>query len=76
MTDAPSIAHVDELQRALASRQARYEELLDAAPVGLLLTTGEGSVVEANRAAAALLGTTREEMIGTPLAAYLPASEH
>lgn len=76
MTDAPSIPHLDQLQREPASRQARYEALLDAAPVGLLLTTGEGSVVEANRAAAALLGTTREEMIGTPLAAYLPASEH
>jgi len=45
--------------------------LLDAAPSGLLALDDEGIIVEANTAAAAMLGHDRKRLLGRPLAALV-----
>ncbi len=49
------------------ARRARYEELFDFAPLGYLTLDCQGLVVEANLAAAALLGFERSSLTGQSL---------
>ena len=46
-------------QEALAALQARYFDLYDLAPVGYITLSEQGIMLETNRAATVLLGTTR-----------------
>ncbi len=64
----------DELRQALTrlqALQARYGDMYDLAPVGLLTVSEEGSVLEGNAAAVALLGVARSDLVGQRLAAYV-----
>jgi PAS domain S-box-containing protein len=51
--------------------QLRYQALFDLAPDGYLVTDASGTILEANRAAADLLGVRAEELHGTRLDAHV-----
>jgi PAS domain S-box-containing protein len=67
----------EELHRAqveLAAAHARYFDLFDLAPVGYLTLEARGLILEANLAAAQLLGSERRQLVGHPLRrAIVPA---
>jgi PAS domain S-box-containing protein len=59
-----------ELRRAqdeLADSRARYFDLFDLAPVGYVTVDAKGRIVEANLAAAQLLGVGRSRLVKQPL---------
>ena len=61
---------IEELRQARAEAEdlrARYEELFDFAPLGYLTLDNKGLVVDANLAAAALLGFERSALTGQSL---------
>lgn len=49
-------AHVAARTRALQLSQARFRAIFDAAPIGMLLATREGRILESNPALQAMLG--------------------
>lgn len=55
-----------DAQGFLEDSRSRYADLYDFAPVGYCTLDPEGRVVEINLTGAALLKTTREDMIGKP----------
>jgi PAS domain S-box-containing protein len=59
----------------LASERQRYSEFFEYAPDAYLVTDEHGSVREANRAAAELLGLPAPALAGKPLAAYVAEAE-
>ena len=64
----------DELRAALEEAEAqrrRYRDLFENAPLPYLSTDPAGKVVEANVAAATLLGLTRDQLVGKPLQSFL-----
>ncbi len=61
----------EELQRARAETEAMlldYTELYEQAPVGYLTLDRDGRILQANPAAATLLGTARDRLVDSPLA--------
>jgi PAS domain S-box-containing protein len=58
-------------QEALAAEHQRYRELFHFAPDGYVVTDPQGLIVEANRAAAALLNIAQERLIRKPLAVFI-----
>jgi PAS domain S-box-containing protein len=64
-----------EAQRELERSRDRFAELYDYAPVGYVTLDPMGVVVEANHAAAWLLGTRRSELVGHMLGHYLTAAD-
>lgn len=60
-----------ELRNRLTIERQRYVELLESAPEAYLEVDARGTVREANRAAAALLGCEEEPLVGKPLAAFV-----
>src|SRR4051812_30138800 len=67
----PSVGETDHdaerLRAECALLRARYRELCDSLPAGHLTLNVQGTIVEANLAAATLLGREREELIGLKL---------
>jgi two-component system, cell cycle sensor histidine kinase and response regulator CckA len=64
----------EELRAArqrLETSQARYFDLYDSAPAGYLTLNQAGEIVEANRAAAALLGLGQAELPGKRLSGFI-----
>lgn len=64
----------EELRRAeheLDASRERYFKLYDLAPVGYCSVSEQGLIVQANLAAAALLGDTRSALVKQPLSRYL-----
>jgi PAS domain S-box-containing protein len=64
----------EELRRAqveLEASRARYFDLYDLAPVGYLTLSDEGQILEANLAAARLLGAERSLLAGQPLTHFI-----
>ncbi|WP_295960698.1 PAS domain S-box protein [Rhodoferax sp.] len=64
----------DELHRTqalLETARARYFDLYDLAPVGYCTVDESGLVVEANLAAAALLGMARSALIGQRISRFI-----
>jgi len=59
----------------LASERQRYTEFFEYAPDAYLVTDEHGSVREANRAAAELLGIPARSLTGKPLLAYIDEPE-
>src|SRR5262245_36643353 len=57
-------------ERVEAERR-RYQELFDFAPDAYLVTTANGTIREANRAAAVLLGMAQSALSGTPLSLFV-----
>ena len=64
----------EELRRAQVERdttQARYFDLYDLAPVGYITVNEQGLILEANLAAAGLLGVPRFVMVKRPLTQFI-----
>jgi PAS domain S-box-containing protein len=56
---------------AVEAERQRYQDLFDFAPDGYLATDPEGTIHEANHAAASLLNTAQDFLVGIPLVAYV-----
>jgi PAS domain-containing protein len=77
---------VEELQQqneALAAakleveiQRQRYQDLFDFAPHGYLVTDPNGTIQEANRAAANLLNISQQFLIGKPLIIFVTEEQH
>ena len=64
----------DELRRAQAKldeSRARYFELYDLAPVGYLVISAQGLIIEANLTFASLLGVARKSLLAQPLSRHI-----
>ncbi len=64
----------EELRRSqveLDASRARYFNLYDLAPVGYCSLSEHGLILQANLAAASLLGTTRGSLVKQPISRYL-----
>lgn len=63
-------------RQALEAERQRYQDLFQFAPDGYLVTNLDGKILEANQAAAALLGRPAPALVGKPLAVFvLPAAK-
>jgi PAS domain S-box-containing protein len=60
---------------ALESERERYQALFEFAPVAYLVTDPVARILEANRAAAALLDVDQRFLVGKPLAAYVASED-
>ncbi len=70
--------HLDALRRnasRMDQERARYRELLDLSPDAYLLTDLEATIVDANAAAADLLGVARATITGRPLSLYIDGED-
>ena len=64
----------DELRRAqleLDASRARYFNLYDLAPVGYCSVSAQGTILQANLAAASLLGATRSTLVKQPFSRFI-----
>lgn len=67
----------EELRRVhaeLEASEAKYRDLYEFAPIGYLTLDGSGKILEANLAAAALLGIERAYLANSMFVAYLAGS--
>jgi len=55
----------------LEEERRRYRELFDFAPDCYLVTDSKGIILEANQAAAAMLGRNKQAIVGSPLVVYI-----
>jgi PAS domain S-box-containing protein len=62
-------------REAAESERHRYQELFEFAPDGYLVTDADGTIREANSAAAMLLNTGQKFLVGKPLVSFLPVEE-
>lgn len=72
------VKQVEELKGAGCAAQVerqRYEELLEWLPEGYLLTDANGTIREANRAAAQMLGESAQFLMGKPLSIFIDPEE-
>lgn len=58
-------------RRAVEAEQQRYQEFFEFAPDGYLVTDTEGTVREANRAAATLLAADQDHLMGKRLVTFV-----
>ena len=56
---------------AVEAERQRYQDLFEFAPDGYLVTDPEGTIREANYAAASLLNTTQDFLVGIPLVVFV-----
>ncbi len=61
--------------QALKASEAKYKQLFDHAPMGILLLDAEGRTLEVNPPLCALLGYSARDMIGKPAVHFIAASE-
>jgi PAS domain S-box-containing protein len=62
-------------RQGVEAERQRYQELFDFAPDGYLVTNAIGIIQEANRAAAALLAVSQQELLGKPLVVFVAQSD-
>jgi len=62
----------DEDREALARTQAEFRRVIERCPLGVIARRGS-AIAYANGAAARILGTTRQELIGVPFNDYVAA---
>ncbi|MES2945825.1 MAG: PAS domain S-box protein, partial [Pseudomonadota bacterium] len=62
-------------QLRLDAVRARYFDLYDLAPVAYCTVSEEGLILEANIAAAALLGVTRSKLVGQRISSFIVKSQ-
>ncbi|MEP0838041.1 PAS domain S-box protein [Coleofasciculus sp. FACHB-64] len=62
-------------RQALEAERHRYQDLFELAPQGYLVTDAEGTIREANRAAAKLLNVSPEFLVGKPFVIFIPQEE-
>jgi len=58
-------------QSELEASRARYFDLYELAPVGFLVVSQQGLIVESNITAARLLGAARNDLTGKPLVHFI-----
>lgn len=63
-------------ERALVESEQKYRAVMEHASDGILLTSMEGRVFDANRGIEELLGYRREELLGLHVTAICPQDEH
>jgi PAS domain S-box-containing protein len=63
-------------REALEAERLRYRELFECAPDGYLVTDAEGTIREANRAAARLLQVEPRFLVGKPMIAFVVGEAH
>ena len=63
--------HLHEARTALERERERYYELFEFAPAGYVLTDEQGIIEETNRAAEAVLNTSRDQLAGKPLVVFV-----
>jgi PAS domain S-box-containing protein len=68
-------AELTATRLALEAERERYQVLFEFAPVAYLVTDPVARVLEANRAAAALLDVDQRFLVGKPLAAYVASGD-
>ncbi|MBL1176620.1 PAS domain S-box protein [Pantanalinema sp. GBBB05] len=61
---------LEALHWAVEAERGRYHDLFNLAPDGYLVTDADGTIQEANQAAAALLALTPPDLVGKPLAVF------
>jgi PAS domain-containing protein len=59
----PEIAAQQQAEEALRRSEEQYRAIFEAVTVGLIITTPDGRVVEANPAACRMHGSSREEFL-------------
>ena len=59
------------LHDAVAAEADRFRQLFEAAPIAYITTDSGGTIIEANAAAAALLGAERRFLAGKPLPMFI-----
>ena len=62
---------LSRLQVELGEAQARYFDLFDMAPVGFLIISEQGIILEANLTAAQLLGSGRRDLINHRISSFI-----
>ena len=68
-------AELTATRQALEAERERYQALFEFAPVAYLVTDPAARILEANRAAAALLDVDQRFLVGKPLAAYVASED-
>ena len=68
-------AELTATRHALETERERYQALFEFAPVAYLITDPVARILEANRAAAALLDVDQRFLAGKPLAAYVASED-
>jgi PAS domain S-box-containing protein len=59
------------VQEKLEEARARYFDLYDLAPVGYLIVSPEGLILEVNQTAVTLLGATRATLVKQPITRFI-----
>ena len=62
-------------REAVEAERQRYQDLFEFAPDSYLVTTAEGSIREANRAAAKLLNLSQSFLVGKPLITFISEAQ-
>lgn len=62
-------------RQSAVQERIRYQELFEFAPNGYLITDLDGVILEANQAAAELLGANSQFLVGKPLLIFISATE-
>ncbi|HET9781081.1 MAG TPA: PAS domain-containing sensor histidine kinase [Candidatus Dormibacteraeota bacterium] len=74
--DSVELLHKSRLSEAQVERRSRLlDEILAHAPLGIARASVDTTIIDVNPRLAALLRTTPEKMIGTPVAKYLHPDE-
>lgn len=63
-----------ELQRVRL--EARFRDLFEYSPDGLIMTGGDGTIVQINRTAETMFGYSRDEIVGAPVEILIPTEFH
>ncbi len=63
-------------RQALEAERQRYRDLFEFAPDGYLVTDADGTIQEANQAAARLLGVRQDFLVGKPFVVFVAGEAH
>ncbi|WP_026278972.1 EAL domain-containing protein [Thioalkalivibrio sp. ARh3] len=66
------MAQLRAAHRDVGLRQKRYEQLIDTAPDGVLVTDGNGTIVMANRNIERMFGYPKQHLTGQPVETLIP----
>ncbi|WP_019594046.1 EAL domain-containing protein [Thioalkalivibrio sp. ALM2T] len=66
------LKHLHEAHRDIERREQRYQQLLETAPDGVLVTDMHGRIVMVNRNIERLFGYPRQQLIGEPVERLVP----
>jgi len=66
----------ERVELALGEYEERFRSLVESATDAIILADQQGSIVSWNRGAQAIFGYTKNEIVGQPLTALIPARYH